>query len=106
MTAAEMMPLLKAWRLLLRHSDAIAAELMGVGMKVEAPIVQAVFNLQSAYTEQLAARLNDSLCSLEWFWIENDLGAAALEAQASNWPKPRRMRTLRDLAQLIEGAHQ
>jgi len=102
MTAAQMLPLLQAWKD--RHAelstqmDALAAPLGGT---FDSPLFNAVWMTWDAYTDQLAHRLGDQGEWLQWFVSENDMGAKGLEVHSLT--RSLKVRTLRQLASLIVG---
>lgn len=100
--AAEMVPVLQGWQRHMLAADAQISEAQAFGLRVESPLIQAVFELKSALTASVAAQVGDSVDGwLEWWWLENAMGKRGLEASSSIAGKMRPIRTLKQLARLI-----
>lgn len=103
LTAAEMMPLLKAWAerhaALSKQMDALASIFGGT---FEGPLFDAVWLTWDAYTDQLAHRIGDDAGWLQWYCGDNDMGAKGLEV--SSFTRTIKVRTLRHLATVIVGS--
>ena len=70
------------------------------GTLADAPLVDAMDLVFSAYTRTLAELLGDDPGHLDWFWIENDMGKAELDAGYDDDIRP--IKSLDDLVWLIE----
>lgn len=94
-------PWLAYWRTL---DDTFEAQHASHGADCEAPFWKAVYSLFDAYTEQLATQLGDTDHWLHWFIYDNDAGANAYPASLNRGKRFKRIRTLKDLAQLLAAA--
>jgi hypothetical protein len=91
-------PWLAYWRTL---DGTFEAQHASHGADPEAPFWKAVYSLFDAYTEQLATQVGDTAHWLHWFIYDNDAGANAYQATTPTNKKPKRIRTLKDLAHLL-----
>lgn len=101
MKAKDMMPLLTAWarrqRELTKQMDALYA----ITGNSNGPLFLAVWGVWNEYTSLLSRWIGDYDDRLTWFEAENRMGLEGLEA-ATDGGKPRKVRTLHQLAKLIE----
>lgn len=70
-----------------------------VGATPESPLVLSIANMQMAYTKAVAALVGDKAEWLEWYWLENGMGAKCGEAGPSDDMRP--IVTIDDLAWLL-----
>ena len=68
---------------------------------VESPFTDALFRMQSEYTEAVAKNVGDDSDWLNWYQFENAMGAKGYEAGIVG--DMREIKTLEDLLWLIEG---
>ena len=68
---------------------------------VESPFTDALFRMQSEYTEAVAKNVGDASDWLNWYQFDNDMGAKGYEAGIVG--DMREIKTLEDLLWLIEG---
>ena len=71
-------------------------------LEPESPVCTARAQLQGALTRATAELLDDSAEWLEWFHLDNEMGAKGLEASPGKDVPLRPVRTLEDLAQIME----
>ncbi len=101
MTAADMLPLLKAWAE--RHAalhaqmDALAAPFGG---SIDGPLFDAVWQVWDGYTEALAREIGDHEGWLAWFHDENDMGRKAMDVETVGGMKCK-VRGIKQLARII-----
>lgn len=67
----------------------------------ESKLAGAIFVTHDLWRKELAVRLRDTSGWLDWFIYDNELGAKGLPAKAAAWEKPRRIKTVRDLAAVL-----
>jgi hypothetical protein len=105
MTAAEMMPLLTAWanrqRELTAQMDALNALFRGS----DGPLFNAIWGAWNDYTDTLSRLIGDHHEWLGWYEAENRMGLNGFEAAPAGG-KLRKVRTLHQLARLIEEGQQ
>lgn len=95
--------ILAAWYLNITKTNALLAPVIdALDLPPESPVCAALFQLQGALTRATAELLDDSAEWLEWFHLDNEMGAKALEAGPGNGAPLRPIRTLEDLAQVME----
>ena len=101
MIAADIMPILQRWADAITAADqALAALQLSAGSQPEAPLPQAIFDLQGLADEWAAERVGTAAEWFDWYRLENDMGARAHEA---GWDGDMRtIRTLEDFAALLE----
>lgn len=103
MPTAKMLPMLQAWSerhaALSKQMEALAAIFGGT---FEGPLYDAVWLTWDAYTEQLAHRIGDTSDWLQWYCNENAMGAKGMEV--SSYTHKIKVRTLRQLAMVIDGS--
>jgi hypothetical protein len=96
-------PWLDHWRTL---DGTFEAEAHTHGADPEAPFWKAVYSLFDAYTDQLASQVGDTDGWLHWFIYDNDAGANAYPASLNRGKRSKRIRTIKDLAQLLSHSGQ
>jgi hypothetical protein len=93
--------LLREWQ---KHHDALVSLMDGIeatiGLAPDGPMYDTVWKVFDAYTNTLAVEVGDYCSWLEWHYVENDMGAKAMEAGYDK--KLCKIKTLVDLARLIE----
>lgn len=95
--------ILADWHRNINETDELLAPVIdALGLPPESPVCAALFQLQGALTLATAELLDDSAEWLEWFRLENEMGAKGLEAGPGNGAPLRPIRTLEDLAQVME----
>ncbi len=103
LSVAEMLPMLQAWAkrhaALSKQMEALAAIFGGT---FEGPLYDAVWLTWDAYTEQLAHRIGDTSDCLQWYCNDNAMDAKAMEV--SSLSRTIKVRTLRQLATVIDGS--
>lgn len=91
-----------------RHYQCVDALLNDIkasmGLNPEGRLFETVWKLFDAYSATLGVELGDYYGWLEWFQVENDMGAKGLEAGYDNSTKP--ILTLEDLYELLAAAQQ
>lgn len=103
MTHDEMVKLLTEWRDALVASDTTCDDLLGpLMLSPESPLKQTIWALQGHYTRAVAARCGDQWDWLDWFASENGMGAREHEACPGTGYPMRKVKTITDLAQLIQ----
>lgn len=92
---------LHAWQHTIEQADQrMQPAIDALGLPPESPVWLAVQELQTSLTVMTAAYVNDRCNWLEWFWIENDMGAKGMEAGPTGDVRP--IKTLADLRWLLE----
>lgn len=71
-----------------------------IGLDINGPMFDTVWRLFNAYTDTLSVELGDFCGWLNWYCLENDMGARAMSAGYDK--KTSKIKTLVDLAGLIE----
>lgn len=103
MTTDQMIAELTTWRDRIVESDeAIENLLEPLMLSPESPLYQTFWSLQGAYTTSVAKIVGDSDEWLPWFWSENEMGKRGHEACPGTGYPMRKIKTIADLAQLIE----
>ena len=107
MNASESLPILREWervaKALRKQIRALTAKTSPIRVEPESPLLDAIFAMDSAYSDSVEIRITgESFKWLEWYANENDFGRKALEAGPPASMRP--IRTLRDLAWLLEVA--
>ena len=101
MTPTEILPILTEWRDTIQHAerelDAVLAPLILIP---ESPLFEIQQRLMDAFTASVAAQVGDQDEWMSWYRFDNDWGKKAFEC-APPGGKPRKVRTLRNLARLI-----
>ncbi len=101
MKANDMMPLLTAWARRQRELTAQMEALFAVTGGSDGPLYCAVWGAWNDYTSTLSRLIGDHEDWLAWYESENRMGLNGLEAAPAGG-KPRKVRTLNQLAKLIE----
>ncbi len=87
MTRDEILTCLDDWADAMRESDAQMEKLSGLfGSCPEAPLPDAVGELQGAYTALLAEHIGFDLDTLLSWWLEHDFGGIPLQAGFTGEP--------------------
>lgn len=95
--------ILTAWhRNITETAELLAPVIDALDLPPESPVCAALHQLQGALTLATAELLDDSAEWLEWYHLENDMGAKAMEASPGHGAPLRPIRTLEDLAQVME----
>lgn len=84
-----------------KHSEALRAIIGGFDF-YESPAMKAFWESFSQYTKVLSELLGCHEDILNWFWLENSMGKKALLKQGGLFKKPRRIRSVTNLLDLIE----
>ena len=101
MTREQKLAHIQAWRdAMTRADDAIQPVIDALKLCGEDPITNTVWQLQTDLTRAYAEILDDAFESLNWYAIENDMGAKGREAGIGSDLRP--IRTAEDLLWLIE----
>ena len=99
----ERMGLLNEWDLQLFQVDNIRKQIDEIfGCCIDSQFYSVMIDLAGKYTKAVADLVGDSGDWLEWYWLENDMGARGHEAKASNWKKLRKVTNIEVLCKLIE----
>ena len=72
------------------------------GADSECKALTPMWDMFNSYTDLVAKQVGDEDNWLAWFAWDNYFGDSKLEAGATNWKKPRPIKTLKDLLDLIE----
>ena len=100
MTIDEIIPILERWAETINAAEeALDLVSAAVGIAPEAPLPTAVYALIGLADQWAGDRIGTGEGWLEWYRLENDMGAAALDAGFDGVLKP--VRTLDDLAALL-----
>jgi hypothetical protein len=104
MTRKERMELLTKWIEYHAVCDKTWSDLEKLfgSLQPEGSLSDIIWVAFSKNTAVFSRCIGDSFGWLNWFWLENDMGASGLSAKASSWKKARRIKTLKDLCALIE----
>ena len=62
----------------------------------------AIYGMIARYTNVVGYLTGDCFGWLEWYWLENKMGANEMEAKASHWRKRQKIKNLDSLCRLIE----
>ena len=74
--------LLTQWQAAMQRSDELMQPAIdALKLPPESPPWQAAQELQSLATTLVAALVDDTTNALEWYWLENDMGAKKHEAR-------------------------
>lgn len=93
---------LAAWAVLMMRCEAqLAAITTLMDADTESPFLRPFCDLMQAHTRDTAAAVGDRHGWLEWYWVENDLGARGHSAGPVGHPRP--ITCADDLAWLIAG---
>lgn len=72
-----------------------------VGVSMESPLFLAVFNTFELYVDELKVSINDPFDWINWYIYDNECGKNEHEAKASNWKKAKKIKNVKDLADII-----
>lgn len=101
MTREQKLLHIQAWHDAMTKADeTIQPVIDALALCGEDPITNTVWQLQTDLTRAYAEILDDALESLNWYAIENDMGAKGREADIGSDLRP--IRTAEDLLWLIE----
>jgi hypothetical protein len=101
MTKTEKLALLKEWQERIKKMTlAIDRIDRAIGLDPDGPMFEANGELMVAYTKAVAALLGDRAEWLDWYWLENAMGAKAHPAGPKGKMRP--IKTLGHLLWLIE----
>ena len=93
--------LLQEWQTTIRNSDkALAALDVAIGPN-DGPLRQSIYTMQATYTRAISLLLEDQFWMLQWFALENDMGAKGMKAGATR-ETARPIKTLKQLLAVIE----
>jgi len=104
-THEERLKLLTEWRdasLALDEAAENFTSLLGIEDLERCPILLAAWRLHEAYTTSLSARVGDKYDWLNWWWYDAKRGKGTCEVTLSAWDKPKPIRTVEDLCEVIE----
>ncbi len=100
MTPAEILPHLKRWKHEMDHADKICDTYLDpLKLSPESPVYSCIWSLQDALTVAVGRVVGDRDDWLSWYANDNEMGACGRVAWVNG--KPRKIRTLNDLAKLI-----
>lgn len=103
MTHDQMIMKLTEWRDAMVDSDTTCDELLRpLRLEPESPIYQTIWSLQGHYTRAVSALVGDHGEWLLWFSAENAMGAREYECCPGTGYPSRKIKTIADLAQLIQ----
>lgn len=101
MTPAQKLAALKRWADAIdtgsKHCDALDK---AMGLSPESKTRAAFYDLMEALTKATAELVGDTMGNLDWYWMENDMGARGHTAGVVG--DMREIRTLDDLLWLVE----
>jgi hypothetical protein len=92
---------LQVWEQVTKAVDKQLADFEKLFGFVESPFTDAIFRMQSEYTDAVAKNVGDASDWLNWYQFDNDMGAKGYEAGFGD--DMREIKTLEDLLWLIEG---
>jgi hypothetical protein len=103
MSPAEMLPHLERWAEVQRHAESTwdRIEALTDYTDTESPLGKAVWDTFDAYTVTLSALIGDTGEWLDWYHLANAMGAKSLAVTLRPGARPRKVRTLRQLATVI-----
>lgn len=103
MTTTQILTTLTAWKMQIDQSNEMIANLIDpLMLSPESPLYSAMWALQGALTKAVAKIVGDNHDWLDWFNAENQMGARSMEACPGTGKPTRKIKTLADLAWLIE----
>ena len=103
MTAADMLPILKAWAAKITEAEStIERVIRPLKLTPESPLYSTLWGLMDAYTDATAARVGDTDEWLAWYHADNAMGASGHPCKPGHTHVSRKVRTLKGLARLIE----
>lgn len=103
MTTAEMLPHLELWAAVQRHAESTwdRLEALTDHTDTDSPLGKAIWHTFDAYTLTLADLIGDTGEWLDWYHLANAMGAKSLSVTLRPGGRPRKIRTLRQLAAVI-----
>lgn len=101
MTTSEKLAILREWQDILMQSDArLEPVIEALQLHPESPVCEAVWGMQSAYTNVVSKLVGDEADWLSWYASDNRFGGNAMEAGVQGDLRP--IVTLEDLLWVIE----
>lgn len=97
MTKLEM---LQEWQKTITATDSQISALRAVLGMSDCALYESIRQMQCRYTESVARNVGDKSEWLEWFWLENEMGARGHEAGVDD--DMRKIKTLDDLLWLVK----
>jgi len=68
-------PIVKKWAKTVTNVDAVCSSLgLLFGNIADSPVMDSVGRIQCEYTKAVSEIIDDKASTLEWFWLENDMG--------------------------------
>ena len=96
-------PALTEWQQKIKQSDEMLKTLLEpLMLSPESPLYETIWALQVALTRAVAKIVGDQCEWLDWYHAENSMGQSAYEACPGHGKPTRKIKTLDDLAWLIE----
>lgn len=103
MTNTQILTALTAWKMQIDQSNQVVESIIEpLMLSPESPLYTAIWELQGALIESVAKNVGDTDEWLDWFYAENRMGKRAMEACPDTGKPTRKIKTLKDLAWLIE----
>ncbi len=103
MTQDQIIAELTEWKKRITESDQIITDcLEPLMLSPESPLYQTIWSLQGAYTPAVSKIVGDEYEWLAWYASDNDMGDRGHEACPGNGHKTRKIKTIADLAKLIQ----
>lgn len=96
------MKLLQEWQTTIKNSDKTLAALdKAIGVN-DGPLKTSIWTMQATYTRAISLIIGDKYEWLEWFAIDNQMGAKGMKAGADPSKPPKPIKTLAQLLAVIE----
>lgn len=103
MTNTQILTTLTAWQRQIDQSNEMIEKLIEpLMLSPESPLYSTIWALQGALTMAVEKNVGDAFGWLDWFNAENQMGKRAMEACPGTGKPTRKIKTLADLAWLIE----
>jgi len=103
MTKSQILTALTAWKMQIDKSNEMVDTLITpLMLSPESPLYSTIWALQGALTRAVAKNVGDESEWLDWFASENNMGERAGECCPGTGKPTRKIKTLADLAWLIE----
>ena len=103
MTKDQIITALTSWKGQIDHSNKMIATLIDpLMLNPESPLYSTIWALQGALTMAVEKNVGDAFGWLDWFNAENQMGKRAMEACPGTGKPTRKIKTMADLAWLIE----
>ena len=103
MTKPKILTELTAWQMQIDQSNKMIDQLITpLMLSPESPLYSAIWSLQGALTMAVAKNVGDESDWMDWFHAENQMGKRAMDACPGTGKPTRKIKTLADLAWLIE----